>query len=285
MQLHEPDQAFYLYAVARAKEESGVSLPPTGGILPDVPLSTLGYKDLLAVVSPVPLAEFGLQVLRDKVQDLAWVQPKVLAHHRVLTGLMAGHTLVPLKFCTLYTSRERVLEVMARHYEALGSVLDRVAGATEVGVKVYCDRSKLLNWVWAHNEALKPVREKIARLPPGSAYVLRKSSAKKADEETQRTIDACTRRSHRHLAQGAREAATVSKSILARAEKGNRDIVFNGAYLVDEAELETFRTSVAGVEARYAALGFAYEITGPWPPYSFAQPELKDPNDEQTAAQ
>ncbi|MFQ5814466.1 MAG: GvpL/GvpF family gas vesicle protein [Anaerolineae bacterium] len=54
------------------------------------------------------------------------------------------------------------------------------------------------------------------------------------------------------------------------------EMVLNGAYLVDETELEAFRTVLATLEPTYADQGFEYELTGPWPPYNFAALELAE---------
>ncbi|MGN6335476.1 GvpL/GvpF family gas vesicle protein, partial [Mycobacterium sp.] len=44
--------------------------------------------------------------------------------------------------------------------------------------------------------------------------------------------------------------------------------VLNGTYLVDTSSLDDFRAAVAAVGEQSA--GIELEITGPWPPYSFA---------------
>jgi hypothetical protein len=54
-------------------------------------------------------------------------------------------------------------------------------------------------------------------------------------------------------------------------------MVLNGAYLVDEANLEAFGAALAALEETYAAQGFEYELTGPWPPYHFAALETALP--------
>lgn len=278
------DHLYYVYAVARARGGREAPPPPAPGLLPEAPVSTLGYKGLLAVVSLVPRAEFGSQTLPGKLQDLAWVRSRALAHHRVLCATAAGYTLVPLKFCTIYASAGRVREVMARHHDALGEVLDRLAGAAEMAVKAYCDRRKLLDWVWARSDALKAVRDTIARQSPGSAYLLRKNSRKKAEEEARRMIDDCVDQSHRHLARFARAATAGSNGFLGRAATGGGEVVLNAAYLVEEGDLERFRAHVGGLRERYAPRGFAHEVAGPWPPYSFAETELTDPGNERTMA-
>ena len=44
--------------------------------------------------------------------------------------------------------------------------------------------------------------------------------------------------------------------------------MLNGTYLVEKDELDAFRTAVATLDRD--SYGIELEITGPWPPYSFA---------------
>jgi hypothetical protein len=45
--------------------------------------------------------------------------------------------------------------------------------------------------------------------------------------------------------------------------------VFNGTYLVDADVVELFLEAVAALERSTARIRL--EVTGPWPPYSFAE--------------
>ena len=48
-----------------------------------------------------------------------------------------------------------------------------------------------------------------------------------------------------------------------------RRTFLNGVYLVREPDEAAFRDVVSGLTSRYAALGIAFELTGPWPAYNF----------------
>jgi hypothetical protein len=52
----------------------------------------------------------------------------------------------------------------------------------------------------------------------------------------------------------------------ARLSGREQEMVLNATYLVDVAGEEEFRAALAGV----AAEGATVELTGPWPPFSFA---------------
>jgi hypothetical protein len=46
-------------------------------------------------------------------------------------------------------------------------------------------------------------------------------------------------------------------------------MILNGAYLVAEEQLATFRAELKNLSEEYSDFGFIYEMTGPWPPYNF----------------
>jgi hypothetical protein len=53
-------------------------------------------------------------------------------------------------------------------------------------------------------------------------------------------------------------------------------MVLNGAYLVAESEFATFRAALEALVAEYSPHGFSFELTGPWPAYSFSTPEQQE---------
>jgi hypothetical protein len=47
-------------------------------------------------------------------------------------------------------------------------------------------------------------------------------------------------------------------------------MLLNGAYLVPDGD-ERFAAEVALLAEEHAAAGITFELTGPWPPYNFAE--------------
>lgn len=267
-------KAYYVCAVARPRASRAAAPSSVEGIVPGTSVHTLLYRDLLAVISPVPLAEFGTEALEANLQDVDWTSDRVLAHHRILTTLLDGYTLIPFKFCTLFSSEDRVQDMMRRHYGVLDQALCRLEGAVEWGVKLYYDRERLMTWVQDKSEAFRPQREKITQAREGTAYFLRKKLQRAAEEEVERTAEICAEQSHRRLSECVREA--VANSVQpAQIHRRPEEMILNGAYLVDESQLAAFWETLATLEATYADQGFQYELIGPWPPYNFTNLELE----------
>lgn len=268
--------AYYVYAVAQARNSEGYEVASLidGG---RSRVYGLRYRDVVAIVSPVPLVEFGPGVLEANLRDAAWAGARVLIHQEVLAGLLSRYTLVPFKFCTLYRSEDSVLEMLDRYYQGFAENLARLEGATEWGVKVYCDRQALTERVRETSEGLAPLREEIPRMSEGAAYFRRKKVERAAEQETEQVVDACIRESRERLAARAREAMANPVQPPGVHRRG-AEMLLNGAYLVDDDGLEVFRVGLASLDETYAPLGFSYELTGPWPPYNFAAVVFEEPS-------
>lgn len=262
-------QVYYVYAIARAGESQTPPPWPINGILPQVPVSTLAYRDLLAVISLVPCMPFSATALQTHLQDIDWVEARAIAHQQVLVSLLDSYTLIPLKLCTLFYDAERIEGMLSQNYDQFNAILDRLHGATEWGVKLFCDKPALLDWIEKASDVLRPMRESLAQATAGAAYLLRK----KMQLAIERTAKELRREragvSHQTLSRYAREAAVAPvqpPELHGRPAK----MILNGAYLVDDRCRADFMAALGHLEADCTPQGFWYELTGPWPPYSFA---------------
>ena len=116
---------------------------------------------------------------------------------------------------------------------------------------------------------------------PGQAYVLRKQRdvrlaevvTARVDAVIDEIVDAVT--GEVGLALDPERACVRFRELLAEAATGRPEpMALNAALLVDVERAEALRASVGALRARLAAEGFALELTGPWPPYSFCGGEL-----------
>lgn len=261
--------AYYMYAIARPKVAGHTAPLHSTGIDPQSHLYTLACRDLLAIVSTVPLAEFQADVLKERLANHEWLRTRALAHQAVLAGLLEEYTALPLKFCTLYTSESRILEMLEANGKNLTSALDRLAGATEWGVKIFCDRQRLVDWASNCSDELQPLRTTISRMSEGAGYMLRKKIALAAQQLAESLEHSYAQAAHLCLSQVARAAVShPAQPSDVHGQPG--EMVLNGAYLVDDRDQPRFEAELAQLQAHYTDMGFRCELTGPWPAYSFA---------------
>jgi len=259
----------YVYGIAGNDRD----LPPGDlmdrGIDPANAVYSVSYQDIRAVVSDVSLGEFGEEALASNLNNMDWLTAKVQAHQSVLDRLSRARTVVPMRFCTVYSSECRVQEMLAQQHDYFVDTLARVEGKQEWGVKVYCATQVLADKVVGLSDVVKSLNSELAEKSEAGAYFLKKKIDDAIITERERITDEVVQDSHNRLWMRSWEAVVnrlQGRDVTNRAE----DMVLNGAYLVSQDCVEAFQTELDELRKNYAEPGFSYDLSGPWPPYNFA---------------
>jgi gas vesicle protein GvpL/GvpF len=256
---------WWVYAVVPADREVPSGVTGVAGSEPQV----IEGAALAAVASRVPLDEFGEEPLRENLNDLAWLERTVRAHEAVIESVLTDGAVVPMRVCTIYHDEDQVRAMLESRAMVFADALARLADKAERGVKVVADRRVLEDQARARSEAARALEEDAAGKPAGAAYIARKKLAAIVRDEAERTLNDVVREAHARLEEWA--VRSVILPAQNRELAGYRgDMVFNGAYLVEDERDEGFADVVADLQSRYGPLGFAFELTGPWPAYNFA---------------
>lgn len=248
----------YLYAVARGVPPA--SLEDVHGVS-DAPVRTLDHDGLTAAVSTVGLDEFGEEALRANLEDLGWLERVARAHDQVVGALAANGSVAPLRLATVYLDDDGVRRTLDQRHDGIERTLARLDGRIECGVKAYLDDAE------AHRVPENAAAES------GTAYLRRRRAETAQREDAERAAAATGEEIHaelvtvgvasrRHPAQDQRLGGYAGRMIL------------NGAYLVDRDRIDDLQAAVTRLESRLPNVRF--ELTGPWPPYSFAELETTD---------
>jgi Gas vesicle synthesis protein GvpL/GvpF len=253
------DRGYYLYGIVRSKPR----LEDVPGVDGTSPVFVVEEDGVGAIVSEVPLAEFGDTVLQQKLEELPWLEQKVRAHERVLEQAAQEAPVLPLRFGTVYLSLDPVRNLLTERREQLVSTLEELRGKREWGVKCVVDRERLLEAIRESDEGVAELATEAESKPAGAAYFARK--------RLERGLDAQAK----ELA--ARLAAEAHERLTAVADRAVRDdgALLKGAYLVDRTREQAFRDVLQEAGAAYERYGVRFELTGPWPPYSFVGGETE----------
>jgi hypothetical protein len=221
-------------------------------------LRTVAAAGLIGVVGAVDLDEFGEEPLRRNLENLPWLETVARAHHQVADAVGRLAPVVPTRLATVYHDDARVASVLAERRTAFTAALDRVTGRIEWGVKAYAAPEAAA--------AAEPVAAG-GGASPGMAYLQRRRAQLSASEAAHQAAvngaDEVHAALERHVEAGLRHKPQDER--LTGAAGWN---VLNGAYLVDAGRAEEFAAAVRELDGAYPALRL--ELTGPWPPYSFA---------------
>lgn len=263
----ETGRAFYVYAIARAGE---ARVPEVGGVDPRFPMRVVEHDGLAAIVSEVPLDEFGEERLEENVRRPTWLEEKALRHQRVVARALDADALLPMRFATIFATEEQVRDMLRREQSAFVSLLGRVDGKSEWGVKGLFSRERVRRWIESSRPETAIVPDEGASAGPGRSYFARKKVERLVDEDVPRTTASWAEAAHRRLAAVASEAlvnAPQPPEVSSRAE----EMLLNGAYLVRREREDAFRGVVAELEEEYREMGVSFELTGPWPAYNFVR--------------
>lgn len=223
---------------------------------------------LSAIVSRVPRKEFGKKQLVKNLKDPSWTE-KMLRKHADATGkVMRKQTLLPLKFGTIFKSEQTAKAMLAANRQQFLTLLDRLRGKQEWGVKIYADLDKLENFIQKTNREIKRLKKKAQEATPGRSYLLQKKleeNLKKEIEQealslAQKIFDTLTKQS-----QESRLNELIARNLMGKDE----EMILNSAHLVERKNFEQFKKSLNVTLKESKGLGLSGELSGPWPPYSF----------------
>lgn len=256
----ERGEALYLYCLARGVGDSPAIEGP--GVNGERLLNLIPFRDVVAVVSVVGVDDFCGPAAEARMKDLAWVAPRACRHETVVEGVMRASPMMPARFGTLFSSRERLIAWLAIHYLAISRALDRLGDHEEWAVKGRLNRRA------AEAPLLAAARARSAApASPGARYLEERRIRAGIGQDLNAWLQTLCERVAGQLREHAvefRERAVGSK---ASEEEGVP--ILNWAFLVPCESVGDFRATVQRITATHAEHGVVLDCSGPWPSYSF----------------
>jgi hypothetical protein len=225
----------------------------------DAQVRPVTCSGLTVLAADVSLAEFGEDALRANLEDLEWLDEVARLHHYVVEAAARMFPLLPVRLATVYSGDAAMWAALAEHRDQLLDALRRVAGRVEWGVKAYAatDRSE------GRAAGEPPAGEAGA----GLAYLRRRREQLASGREARAAAVQGARAVHAGLA-GKAAASVMRPPQSAQLSEVRLPMLLNAAYLLDQSEATGFTAAVAAEATAHPELRI--ELTGPWPPYSFA---------------
>jgi hypothetical protein len=225
---------------------------------------------LTAVAGDVPLAEFGESALRRNLEDVTWLEATARTHHHVIDALGQRGPLVPMRLATVYAEDAGVVAVLDERAADFRAALSRVSAHREWGVKAYAAQSPERGHP-ARPAAGAPAAGGPAgrAAGPGASYLRQRRDELSARKQARHDAMASAEMIHAQLCRYASESRLHPPQ--APQLTGSRaQMILNAAYLLDDERGDEFAAAVAALAQEHP--GVRLELTGPWPPYSFAGP-------------
>lgn len=208
---------------------------------------------LRAVVREVDVADYEGERLEQHLQDPSWLEAAVRDHEHVVEQLLGNGPVVPMQFGSIFSERAGLESMLSANTAELAALLERVRGREEWGLKLRVD-------------VAAATRELVTSQAPtgGRAYLERRREEQQAGQRVAEHAASVAEDVHRALRQLVDDAATLA----VRATPGPGTIVLNGAYLVAAHCKDAFFARADELQ-RDVGPAFRFDLSGPWPPYSF----------------
>jgi hypothetical protein len=224
----------------------------------------ISFKDIKAVVSEVSSNEFSQESLTKNFKDMSWLSQNAPIHEEVVTTIMGSQTIVPMKFCTIFSEKQNVLGMLEEKYADLKENLDRLKGTIEVSVKVYYSSSTLMDKAKKISKEISDLEEEKKSKSPGAAYfidqkidLLAKDLVGKLLYKEKHTVIQLIQ----SLALEYRENELLAKKVT------KKDMVLNSAVLLANDSKEIFFKKLDELKLSHPLIEIS--VSGPFPPYNF----------------
>jgi hypothetical protein len=263
-------RGLYLYGVVPAGEREFPA--QVAGVDRSSRVFLLEHRGLAAVVSEVSLEEFGESALRENLNRLDWLEAHARAHEGVLERALVFSALLPTRLATIYRDEAQVRGLLEREHDRFSNALEKLRGAREWGVRVFVARDRLAQWIEGAFAESPAAPASPGGGGEGAAYFARKKHEAASRARGEEVTAKCARRMHEALSAEADDARTIPvQRTMVPAEAG--ELVLNGVYLVRREGEGRFRGVLQDLEGEYRDLGVRVDLTGPWPPYNFVEPD------------
>ncbi len=244
-------RGLYLFAIVGS---TAVDLSGLPGIAGGESPRLVDHGGLAAVVAEVPLA--ALDVREEEVTEDGRLARMAMDHDTVIRAVFEQTPALPLRLATVVGDEDAVRRLLQDRSAEIRDLLARLADHQEWGVRLRREGE-------APDANAERERARAAR-PSGRAYLQARREALRASQEQRHAVRQSGDEVYRGLAAHATDATRLSAG-------GAADLLLNATYLVPVSATQEFRDVVEKYATDLEAGGVQVELTGPWPPYSFAQ--------------
>jgi DnaJ-domain-containing protein 1 len=247
------ENGIYIYGIIKTSSpqefgEIGIDNKAASNVL------TIGFKNIVAVVSNSPLMVYDSLAKEKVVKDL-------VTHQFVIEKVMQSFTILPVKFGTMVETEDEVVNFLENGYDLLSNELSKIEGKIELDVVAWWELPKILADLPRHNSQIQEKQQQLAQ------------KGDKVSIEDKIMLG-------QYIEQALKaEKARYYEEILQTLKQGTEDVslhdvatdkmILNAAFLLEKKNEEIFQTLVHDLDQTLEnAINF--RVVGPLPPYSFS---------------
>jgi len=230
----------------------------------DVDVSALEADSLTAFYTTVDAVEYSQAAIDARSKDVEWLGAIGYRHQAVMSALMRGGTVIPLRAFTLFANETSLRGHLLAEEKKFSTILDRLDGKQEWTLRIEFDPQQWNDALVRRVDSLRKIADEMEQAPSGKAYLLRK----KLDEEKKRASRDAEQQVVTEVENAVMQKLACDTVAESRLQRGGGFPQINVLLNRDEeSRLQDLRDELS---RRYEADGVTLALTGPWPPYTFA---------------
>lgn len=248
------------------------------GLTGDTGLRARVHRELAAICCEVPLDEWTGAAGEAHLKDLSWLGPRALRHEEVVEQMMRASPVLPLRFGCLFSSAERLEELLRSEHARIAAFISKAAHEEEWSLQGWLD-------LGVCEAAMLAADPRLAKLPAstGSRYLMEQ----KLRKDAARAARAWIKEAEATIAQ-ALEGLVLARRPLRPTPRREGESALEGAFhwalLVPRGAEAELAKRLEPLAEPLSARGLRLSARGPWPLYNFA-PRLGDESSGNTGEQ
>jgi hypothetical protein len=234
-------------------------------------VSTAVFNGVAAIFCEVPEDDFTGEAADARMKELPWVAPRAARHEEVILKAMECGPVLPFRFGTVFSSQAVMVETLSAVSAKIAQFLEFISDKDEWDVRGFIDKAG----------ARGPIMEKLLaegsgdleKLSPGKRYFMEQRLKAGVEKRLAETLSGFSQDALDRLSETACDS--FERKLLGRdVAGGDMDMFYHFAFLVKKTEAGRFAETAASFSMAVGDSRAIFELTGPWPPYSFS-PSLK----------
>ena len=259
----------YVYGMIPKEELSENDVPSLLGI-DQKPTTAIIFKDIVAIATLVNPQTFSQQSIDSLSKNIDWLQENALHHHSCIEEISRCFTILPMSFCTIFQTEQKLLALLNQRYEELSGKLQSLKGKEEWNLKVFCKLETAKSFILENNPSINELKDAVASMPKGKQFLMRKKIDLKIGEVLVKEFGNWQAEIQKYLTGFITESSFRSnwgKEVTGRAD----DMIINCDFFVERIRKDEFINAIRECEKLFSNRGCTFQVTGPWPPYHFSK--------------
>ncbi|MCL7745810.1 GvpL/GvpF family gas vesicle protein [Halalkalibacter alkaliphilus] len=263
------DEPTYVYALVPTSEKDRIPLIERRGVDDQNSVFLSQFGEIIVVACKLNADDYSKENLEQHAQNPNWVKAKATHHHEIIKEIHDHCTVLPLKFCAIYSNKDAINEELNKKKEDICRLFSLFKDRAGWNVKIYYQKEMFIKYMNNHNVALQEMKQEIQILSPGKQFLMKKKYDLQLDQIVNQEVKSLTDNIQTRLMKSSDNY--VSKKIWNKQITNKKeDMVSNSVYLIhNDKALKNFKQDIEQIQKDYKELGFLIDCTGPWPPYDF----------------